>query len=168
MNVTYFFTVAIMAGSLIIQSHPAFDVLRIGGIKPDLLFIAIVYYSYSFGSFYGEVTGFFGGLFQDATSSSPLGLLTLPKVIVGFTVGLLGRSVIKANIVSVFLLMFAASILKGVITLVLCMIFHESAIGDVFGIILPEAFYNSLIAIPVFYLFDRIYESEISSNEGFY
>lgn len=168
MNITYFFTLAIMAGSLIIQSHPSFDVLRIGGVKPDLLFIAVVYYSYSFGSFYGQVTGFFGGLFQDATSFSPLGLLTLPKVIVAFVIGLLGRSVIKVNILSVALLMFASSIVKGVLTTILCIIFHENAVGDIVGVILPEAFYNALIAIPVFYLFDRIYESEISSNEGFY
>jgi rod shape-determining protein MreD len=136
----------------------------LGGVKPDLLFIAIIYYSYSFGSFYGEVTGFIGGLFHDAVSNAPLGLLTLPKVICGFTVGMFGRGILKSNIFTVVLLLFVASLAKGVITLLLAMIFHEAAISDVTNVLLPEAFYNALVAPLLFFLFDKIYEHEISDE----
>lgn len=167
MGLAYIFTAAIMVLSLIIQGHPSFDALRIGGVKPDLMFIAIVYFGYSFGSFYGETTGFIGGLFHDSVSHSDLGLLTLPKVIVGFVVGMIGRGVIRSNIVTIFILLFASSIIKGVITLLLSMIFHNAALNDITGVILPEAFYNALLAPFLFKIYDKIFESEIEEGGNY-
>ncbi|HRX15394.1 MAG TPA: rod shape-determining protein MreD [Spirochaetota bacterium] len=167
MNVSYIFTAIILIVSLIMQGHSSFDVLRIGGVKPDMTFIAIVYYSYSFGSFYGEATALFSGFFHDSMSNSPLGLLTLPKVIVAFAIGLFGRAVMKSNVLTIIPLVFGASVLKGVITLLLCMIFHEASVSDIAYIILPESFYNALLAIPLFLVFDKIYENELG-REGSY
>jgi rod shape-determining protein MreD len=163
-------TALILIISLLIQGHSSFDALRIGGVKPDLVFIAIVYFSYTFGSFYGESTAFLSGLLHDAVSNSPLGLLTLPKVIIAFIVGLMGRSVMKSNILTVALLMFVASIAKGIITMLLAVVFHETALADIARIVMPEAFYNALLAIPLFFLYDRIYENELPSegSEGRY
>ena len=66
MIVKYVITGAIIIASLLIQGHTSFDVLRIGGVKPVLLFIVVVYFAYSFGSFYGEVIGFISGLLHDS------------------------------------------------------------------------------------------------------
>ncbi len=165
MIVAYIFTAALIIVSLIIQGHSSFDVLRIAGVKPDLMFITIVFLSYSFGSFYGEVTGFIGGLLHDSVSNSPLGLLAFPKMALGFIVGMFGRSILKENVVTVFLLLFAASIIKGILTLFLCYLFHEASVSSIVSVILPEAFYNALIAPPLFMLFDKIFEREIE-REG--
>ncbi len=165
MIVAYIFTAALIIVSLIIQGHSSFDVLRIAGVKPDLLFITIVFLSYSFGSFYGEVTGFIGGLLHDSISNSPLGLLAFPKMALGFIVGMFGRSILKENVVTVFLLLFGASIIKGILTLFLCYLFHEASVSSIVSVILPEAFYNALIAPPLFMLYDKIFEREIE-REG--
>ncbi|MFW6366423.1 MAG: rod shape-determining protein MreD [Spirochaetota bacterium] len=168
--ISHIVTAIIVVVSLLIQGHSSFDALRIGGVKPDLLFIAIIYFSYTFGSFYGEATAFLGGLIHDAVSNAPLGFLTLPKVIVAFTVGLIGRSVIKSNILTIAMLMFLSSIFKGIITLLLAIVFHEAVIGDIARVIMPESFYNALLAPPLFFLFDRIYENELPAegSEGRY
>jgi len=166
MILSYVFTTIIIIVSLIVQGHTSFDVIRIAGVKPDLLFIAVIYFSYCFGSFYGEVTGFIGGLLQDAVSNSPLGLLAFPKMSVGFIVGMFGRAVIKSNLITSALLLFAASIVKGLITLFLCYIFHEASISSVITIILPESFYNALLAPLLFFLFDKIYEKDLE-KEGY-
>ncbi|MCP4138348.1 MAG: rod shape-determining protein MreD [bacterium] len=158
---SYIFTALLLIVSLIVQSHPSFDVIRIAGVKPDLQFIVIVYLAYSFGSFYGEVSGFIGGLFHDSISIGPLGIITFPKMALGFLVGMFGRSVMKSNILTVTLLLFAASIVKGIITLFLCYIFHQASVSSVISIILPEAFYNALLAPPLFVLFDKIFEKEL-------
>lgn len=150
---------------LIIQGHSSFDVIRISGVKPDLLFILIVYTGYSFGSFYGEVTGFISGLLHDSISNSPLGLLAFPKMAMGFTIGMLGRSVIKSNLVTITLLLFVSSIIKGIITLMLCYIFHESRVSQTLSIILPESFYNAILAPPLFFVFDRVFKNELE-REG--
>ncbi|MBN2080148.1 MAG: rod shape-determining protein MreD [Spirochaetes bacterium] len=166
MIVTYLFTAAIILVSLLVQGHTSFDVLRIAGVKPDLIFITVVYLSYCFGSFYGEVTAFISGLLHDAVSNSPLGLLTLPKVAVAFIIGMFGRSLFKSNILTVSLLLFCASIVKGFLTLFLCYIFHEASASSILSIILPEAFYNALLAPPLFFLFDKIFERELE-REGY-
>ncbi len=158
MIIAYIFTAAIIIISLIIQGHSSFDALSIAGVKPDLAFIAVIYFAYSFGSFYGEITGFISGLLHDAISNSPLGLLAFPKMALGYFAGMFGRSILKQNIITVFLMLFAASIIKGILTLLLSYLFHEASISAVFSIILPESFYNALLAPPLFFLFDKLFE----------
>jgi rod shape-determining protein MreD len=165
MIVMYIITGALLLASLIIQGHSSFDVLRIGGVKPDLVFIIVVYFAYSFGSLYGEVTGFIGGLLNDAISNSPLGLLAFPKMALGYIIGFFGRSIFKGNLFTVFLLIFFASITKGVITLILCYLFHQGSLSSITSIILPESFYNALLSPPLFFLLDKIFEQELS-REG--
>lgn len=165
MIVPYIFTGSIVLISLVVQGHSSFNAISIAGVKPDLLFIAIIYLSYSFGAFYGEVTAFVGGILHDAISNSPLGLLTFPKVALALLVGFFGRTVFKSNIITVSLLLFSASIVKGIITLLLCYIFHQSFISAIISVILPEAFYNALLAPPLFFIFDKIYEKDLQ-REG--
>ena len=167
MILRYVFTAVIVLISLLVQGHPSFDVLRIAGVKPDLVFIIVVYVSYCFGSFYGEVTAFISGLLHDAVSNSPLGLLAFPKVVVAFVAGMFGRSIFKSSILMISLFIFAASLVKGFITLFLCYVFHEATASSVLSIILPEAFYNALLAPPLFFLFDKIFDSELE-REGYH
>ena len=164
MIVTYLFTAALIIASLIIQGHSSFDVLRIAGVKPDILFIIVVYLAYSFGSFYGEVTGFIGGLLHDVTSNSPIGFLTFPKMLLGYIIGMFGRAVFKENVLTIAAMLFVSSLVKGVVTLILAHIFHEGAISDITNIILPESFYNAILAPPLFILFDKIFERELTEG----
>ncbi len=161
----YIFTAALIIASLIIQGHDSFDALKVAGAKPDLLFIAVVFFGYNFGSFYGEVTGFIAGLLHDAVSNAPLGLLTFPKVVIGYIVGMFGRSVLRENLATIFLLVLAASIVKGIITLFLCYIFDSVSIAARAAVIIPESIYNAVIAPFLFLLYDKIFEREIE-REG--
>jgi rod shape-determining protein MreD len=152
--------------SLIVQGHSSFDAIRIGEVKPDLLFIFVIYMGYSFGSFYGQITGFISGILHDSISNSPLGLLTFPKLALGFIAGMIGRSVIKNNVIAVLLLIFIASIIKGVVTLFLSYTFHQSMMSAIITIILPESFYNAILAPPLFIIYDKIYQRELE-REGY-
>lgn len=163
---SYIMTGAILLISLVIQGHTSFDVIRINNVKPDLLFITVVYLAYSFGSFYGQTAGFISGILHDSISASPLGLLALPKVILGFIVGMFGRSVIKKNILTITLLLFVASILKGIITLFLAYVFHDASVSAIMTIILPESFYNAILAPILFMIYDKIFEKELE-REGY-
>ncbi len=163
---TYVFS-AILAGiSLLVQSHTSFEILRIGGVKPDILFIVIVYLAYTYGSFYGEIVGFIAGLLQDSISNSLLGLMAFPKMALGLVVGMFGRSVIKDNILSITLLVFVASLAKNIITLMLYYIFHQAEVSAVIGVILPESFYNAILAPPLFFVFDKIFQKDLK-REGY-
>ncbi len=166
MIMTYIFTAVIILISLLIQGHTSFDVIRIAGVKPDLMFISVVYLAYCYGSFYGEVVGFISGLMHDAVSRSYLGILTFPKVAIAFIVGMFGRGIFKSNILTISLLLFVASIIKGFLTLFLCYVFHEAEASSVLSIILPESFYNALLAPPLFFVFDKIFRRELE-KEGY-
>ncbi len=163
---SYIYTAVLILVCLIVQGHSSFDVIRIAGVKPDLLFILVIFSGYSFGSFYGEVTGFISGLLHDSISNSPLGLLAFPKMAMGFIIGMLGRSVIKNSLLTITLFLFIASLIKGVIMLMLCYIFYESRVSQTLGIILPESFYNALLAPPLFFIFQRIFHNEIEREGG--
>ena len=164
MITTYIFSGAIIIISLIIQGHSSFDILRIAGVKPDLVFIAVVYFAYSFGSFYGETIGFISGLLHDAVSNSPLGLLAFPKMALGFIIGMFSRSILKSNVLTVFLMVFLASLIKGILTLFLSYLYHEGTISTVVRIIFPESFYNALLAPLLFILYDKIFQDAISTE----
>ena len=166
MITTYIFSGALIIASLIIQGHSSFDVLRIAGVKPDLIFIVVIYLAYNFGSFYGEVAGFIGGILHDAVSNSPLGLLAFPKMFLAFVIGMFGRSILKDNVLTISLMLLTTSVIKGIITLLLCYIFHEGRISTVITVILPESFYNAVLAPLLFYLFDKIFQDSLS-KEGY-
>ena len=163
MMLIYVLTTVVMAVSLILQSHPSFDVIRFAGVKPDLLFIAIIYFAYNFGSFYGQVCGFLGGIIQDSISNSPLGFLALPKLIAGFAAGYFGRSVFKGGSLTIMILILVASLVKGGISIILAMIFDVASISSI-GVVLSESVYNAFLAIPLFYIFDKIFEFELSKE----
>ncbi|MFC1668874.1 rod shape-determining protein MreD [Spirochaetota bacterium] len=165
MILSYIITGALMLSALVIQGHSSFDVIRIAGVKPDLIFIIVVYLAYSFGSYYGEVAGFMSGLLHDAVSNSPLGFLAFPKMALGFLVGMFGRSVIKSNIVTISLMLFVSSIIKGILGLFLSYIFLEANAGNIVEIILPESFYNALLAPPLFFVLDKIFKNELEGEE---
>ncbi|MCL2026823.1 MAG: rod shape-determining protein MreD [Leptospirales bacterium] len=150
--------------SLIIQGHSSFDVIRTLGVKPDLLFIIIIYLSFNFGSFFGQTCGFIGGLLHDCISLSPLGLLAFPKMALGFVAGMLGREIFKNNLPTIMLLMFIASLAKGIITLMLCYAFSEASVSQVITVILPEAVYNSFLSPIIFILLDKLFAKELESE----
>lgn len=166
MIIKYIIIAVLVLLSLLVQGHPSFDVIRIAGVKPDLIFIVVVYTGYSFGSFDGQITGFISGLFHDAISNSPYGFLALPKLVIGFVVGLIGRSVLKSNIPTIILLIFISSLLKGIITLFLSYIFTKGMLISIIDVIIPESFYNALLAPPLFFLFDKIFRGELE-REGY-
>jgi len=166
MIITYIITGALILVSLVIQSHSSLDVIRIFGVKPDLVFIIVVYTGYSFGPIAGQVTGFVSGLFHDAVSNSPYGFLAFPKLTVGFIMGLIGRAVLKDNIPTIMILMLVATLVKGVITLLLSYIFAYGMISDIIDVIIPESLYNAILAPPLFFLLDRIFRGELE-REGY-
>jgi len=166
MILTYIIIGVLVLISLVIQSHSSLDVIRIFGVKPDLVFIIVVYTGYSFGPITGQVTGFVGGLFHDAVSNAPYGFLAFPKLTIGFIVGLLGRAVLKNNIPAIMVLVLVATLIKGVITLLLSYIFAQGMISSIINVIIPESLYNAILAPPLFFLFDKIFRGELE-REGY-
>ena len=158
----YIFTFVIIGLSLIVQSHTSLDVIRIFGVKPDVLFIMVIYFSYTFGAFYGQVIAFASGLIRDAISNSPLGFLTLPSILIAFIIGMFGKELLKNNLLTISLMVFVASFVKGIITYLLSIAFLSASAFSIISVVLPESLYNAILAPAVFILLNKLFAEEIN------
>ncbi|MFC2075658.1 rod shape-determining protein MreD [candidate division KSB1 bacterium] len=80
-------TLALIIIALILHTT-LFDLIAIGGVRPDLLLIILVLLSLRGGSITGTLVGFIIGFFQDLYSPEMFGLNALTKSIVGYLLGL--------------------------------------------------------------------------------
>lgn len=83
-------TVIIFIGAMVLQTS-VLSQIPIGGMKPDLALIIVVYIGLVKGPEMGSLSGFCFGLLHDAVSGASLGSNALAKTIVGFVCGVGGR-----------------------------------------------------------------------------
>jgi rod shape-determining protein MreD len=77
--------------------------LKIWGVQPDLVLLAVVAWSLLRGTEEGMLWALVGGLALDMLSSARLGVNTLPLLLIGFLAGLWQRGIVRMEIVVPFL-----------------------------------------------------------------
>lgn len=87
--------------------------IEIGGVRPDLITIAIVFIGYHFPRGNSILAGGLLGLAQDALSGGIIGMNMLSKGLIGFCVVFLKESIILENFFSQFFLIAGATVLEG-------------------------------------------------------
>lgn len=87
--------------------------------KPDLVLTLAVLAGLVLGDRAGLYAGFVGGFAEDVLASGPLGLNAACKMLVGFAVGSLGKTVFKENAWVPPLVVLAASLVAGFVRMVL-------------------------------------------------
>ncbi len=146
---------ALLLFALLLQSTVASHV-RILGVDPDFILIAVVCVALLRGSEVGALFGFLAGALVAVVLMEPIGLSASIFVIVGF---LTGRYVETADLsagfaplVSVFAGAFAANVLLALAQFLLA---REVPLGFFLGrVLIPSLILNTLLASP-FYLFVR-------------
>lgn len=132
------FTLLMFIGALVLQTS-VLPFLQIGGTKPDLILVIIVYLSLVRGPEIGCSSGFAFGLIEDFFSGMYLGSNALTKTIIGFVCGMSGRQLYTHS-------MFSQILCVGLSTVV-DVILHFSIKGFVAEwkqILLYETLYNIL------------------------
>ena len=86
MKIKYFVPLFIFIPVALIQLT-VIPFVSIQEVVPDLLTIAVVYFSIAFGQIYGTVTGASYGLIYDLISGSLIGSNMLSKTVAGFVAG---------------------------------------------------------------------------------
>ena len=154
--------------SLLIQSTLLEFIASIGGVKPDISLIILVFIAFKTGSTYGLIYGFLLGLGQDLISLPPLGFYALIKASLGFSFGLLEGAFTMDPILLPILLVFVASLIKGIIVWVMASIFSISSLGlSYFGAkFWLEIVYNCLLT-PLLFAFLNLFQIyNKKQNEG--
>lgn len=96
------FTCMVFLGAMVVQTS-LLRYVSIGGVRPDLVLIIVVYLGLVRGPDAGSLSGFVFGLFEDAYSGGLLGANALIKTLLGFACGLLGKRLYTQSLLSHFL-----------------------------------------------------------------
>ncbi|MGB5288455.1 MAG: rod shape-determining protein MreD [Ignavibacteriaceae bacterium] len=86
LNLKYFIPPLIFFPVVLIQLT-VIPFISIQGVVPDLLLIAVVYLSISYGQIFGTITGASYGLLYDLISGNLMGSTMLSKTVAGFVAG---------------------------------------------------------------------------------
>jgi rod shape-determining protein MreD len=84
--------------------------LRVGGVGPDLLVVAVVAVGMASGAVSGALFGFWAGLLTDLLLDLPVGVSALVYTVVGYTVGTLRAYMVSGSALLPALLAAAASV----------------------------------------------------------
>lgn len=95
-------------------------------VIPDLTLICLLFLSYHNGSVFGEVHGFFAGIFIDLISGSPLGLNSFVRTITGFLAGLTHDKFNADKIFFPIILVILATVVKAFLIFVASIFFGDS------------------------------------------
>lgn len=111
------FTLIIFLCAIVFQTSDLLEFIKIGDAKPDLILILVVWLGLVKGSDVGCFSGFFFGLFEDASSGMSLGSNALTKTILGFFCGLTGKRLYTQSLFSHILCVGIGSVVDMMILL---------------------------------------------------
>jgi rod shape-determining protein MreD len=148
----YLFLIALL--SLIIQSSPLLDSIRIIGLKPNFILPLVVYCGYRMGKMRGIFIGLILGSILEMFCSDHLGIMTLSYGLIGGLAGLATKQVVSESWLGFLVGIFSASVLEGI--LINFVGLRNYFWSNLWLITLPGSIYNLISAILLFWLLHRI------------
>ncbi|MBI3584883.1 MAG: rod shape-determining protein MreD [Nitrospinae bacterium] len=134
------------------------DLFTIGGIKPDFILIVAIYSGLFLNKNSAAGIGFVFGLIQDALSFKLMGVNSLSKCLIGFSIGSLREKILGEDLLVQYLFTFMATFLNGIIFLLVLkgLLSMEIETLSFFWSVLIQGIYNSMLAPPIFLLLNKI------------
>lgn len=134
------------------------DLFTIRGIKPDFILIVSIYSGLCLNKNTAAGIGFTFGLIQDALSFKLMGVNSLSKCLIGFSIGSLREKILGEDLLVQYLFAFMATFINGIIFLLISkgLLSMEIETLNFFWSLLIQGIYNSLLAPPIFLLFNKI------------
>jgi rod shape-determining protein MreD len=134
--------------------------ISILGIYPDLFIIFLVYHYLNSGPRQTFHAHFAIGLAKDFFSEGHFGLITIMFVILGYLLSAIKDNIFRKHLATQIMVTFIISIMYNFVYLIILSISLTSANLLAMTWKCPMiAVYNSIIAIPIFLLLDRLYSS---------
>jgi len=144
--------------SLILQTSFV-PVITIAGIKPDLLIVALFFFSIKYGVIPGIFVGFALGLGQDLYSPSMLGQNALTKTVAGAFIGLFNERMMRSDPLIKTVLLLVVFIIHDALFFIVQIARLGDPVSTLFlGLLtkcLPRALYSIAVAV-LFYIWDLI------------
>ena len=153
------FTLIIFLCAMIIQTS-ILHFFTIGGVKPDLILIIVVYLGLVKGSDVGCLSGFFFGLVEDAYSMMYRGANAFTKTILGFICGLGGKRLYTQSLFSHVLCVGFGTVVDVILLLSI-----NGFVPNWKKLVLYKTFYNMFCCPFIVYIF-RFGEQRLSKKSS--
>lgn len=136
-----------------------FNYIRIFRIKPDVLLLLVIFFSFYYGRIYGLVVGALCGLFSEATSAVPTAAVVFLYSFGGLILGQLGRWVLSLRALGQMSISF---IFSFVIYFFLFFLLQTSGanlsiFNSLISVILPASFYTAAVSPVLFYFLKTVF-----------
>src|SRR5437867_4345360 len=137
---------AVILTSLVLQST-LFAQVKLGGVKPDLVYLVTIVLAFLEGPSSGALAGFAGGMAEDFLLNQPKGITALTLTLVGYSVGVVRQYLVTPSPLLPVMLVGAAT-LGGVLfdQLVAFLLGQsEGGAGFVLRVAVLESVYNAVL-----------------------
>jgi rod shape-determining protein MreD len=123
---------------------------RVGGATPEFVVLALLGVARRWGPTWGAVSGFTAGVLLDLATAGPIGGSALVLVLVGWSMGFLGRRGPRASVLTAFGVLAAGVVLRGVLDLMAQTVLGTMLVDPVNHIAatIVGAFLTLVVAIP--------------------
>jgi rod shape-determining protein MreD len=148
----------IFIAALVLQTSFV-PVIAIGGVRPDLLVIALFFFSVKYGVIPGMFAGFFLGLGQDLYSPSLLGQNALAKTVIGAFVGMFNVRMMRTDSMIKTLLLLVTFLINDMLFYIIQIVKLHESVGVLFMGLLTKTFPRTLYSIVIaafFFMWDMI------------
>ncbi|MEA3328154.1 MAG: rod shape-determining protein MreD [Candidatus Omnitrophota bacterium] len=135
------------------------DKIEIHGIKPDLLLIALIFFSLQRNLIFGLGLGLVLGLLKGVFSAGPLGIQMFTFGLCGLVIGKYFKFIYKQGIFVKIVTVFFLSIFAGLVYYLASLPIDvlPNLVTSFRGIILPAGIYTAIFALPAFLLLQKLF-----------
>jgi len=143
--------------------------ISLNGIKPDLGLILIFFTGLIYGEADGILVGLIIGLLTDLFSGGALGPNVVSKTLLGWSGGMVCKTLLNVNAFFTLGSVFCMSLLNGLISFFMVFLITGGwgFLASVRWVILPEALYNALLATVLFLLASQPIEAARFRSQGY-
>jgi rod shape-determining protein MreD len=151
---------AVVITALLLQST-LFAQVKLGGAKPDLVFLVTIVLAFLEGPTSGTLAGFVGGMAEDFLLNQPKGITALTLTLVGYAVGMLRQYISTPSPLLPVVLVGSATaigvLFYGLVSFLLGQL--EVGAGFVVRVALLTGVYNAVLTPLLFPVIRRVAES---------
>jgi len=151
---------AVVLTALVLQSTLLAQI-KLGGAKPDLVFLVTIVLAFLEGPSSGALAGFVGGMAEDFLLNQPKGITALTLTLVGYSVGMLRQYITSPSLLLPVGLVGSATVggvlFYGMVSFLLGQL--DVGFGYLVRIALLTGLYNAVLTPLLFPLVRRVAES---------
>lgn len=151
---------AVVLTALLLQST-VFAQIKLGGAKPDLVFLVTIVLAFLEGPSSGSLAGFVGGMAEDFLLNQPKGITALTLTLVGYAVGMLRQYITTPSPLVPVVLVGAATaagmLFYGLVSFLLGQL--DVSGGFVVRVAILTGIYNAVLTPLLFPVIRRVAES---------